>query len=173
MHILTGVLKSTLKNRTYSSAYRKALIDALKLTNGANKDLEGVQFVVHILSCIVLQGVYLSCRLSYAALWAVLSGPMAGSSDRGGEGCWASSDGPPRRDVITPQISCACPDKKNRPHNMCTCICFQAVYSNCGTNCKTYSEADSKTLQNKFEANAKHIPEKLHLRLGQGILTTF
>lgn len=119
MHILTGVLKSILKNRTYSSAYRKALIDALKLTNGANKDLEGVQFVVHILSCIVLQGVYLSCRLSYAALWAVFSGPMAGSSDRGGEGCWASSDGPPRRDVITPQMNCACPDNKKTDHITC------------------------------------------------------
>ena len=91
-HILAGEMKSSLKNRRYSSAYRKAL--NLATSAGEDKDLEGSRVSACLTRCIlVLQGVCLSRRLSYAAWWAVLYGPMPGDCKGGGEDCWTRSGG--------------------------------------------------------------------------------
>ena len=72
--ILAGEMKSTLKNRVYSSAYRKALNLALK--NDDDEDLEGYRVFTSVLqgvyTCLagcmlVLQGVCLAGCMSYMA----------------------------------------------------------------------------------------------------------
>lgn len=146
-HILAGEMKSSLKNRRYSSAYRKALNLANKA--GKDKDLEGSRVSTCLTRCIlVLQGVCLSRRLSYAARWAVLYGPMPGDCKEGGEKSWTRSAGwaADWAAVIgsldevfydTSGMYCAC-SEKHWATTWRTCICLQTVFDLPRTNCKTH-----------------------------------
>jgi len=147
-HILAGKMKSSLKNRRYSSAYRKAL--NLAISEGEDEDLEGYRVFTCLTMCrLVLQGVCLSLRLSYAARWAVLYGPMPGDCEGGGEGCWTRSAGSAKAwaavigslDEVfyhTSGMYCAC-SEKHWATTWRTCICLQTVFDLPRTNCKRHT----------------------------------
>jgi hypothetical protein len=92
------------------------------------RTLRGYRVSTCLTRCIlVLQGVCLSRRLSYAAWWAVLYGPMPGDCKGGGEGCWTRGAGSAAAgaavigsldEVWSPQVCAVHVQKQKLSHNM-------------------------------------------------------
>lgn len=94
-----------------------------------------------------MQGVCLSHRLSYAAWWAVLYGPMPGDCKGGGEDCWTRSAGSAAAwaavigsldEVWSHLRYVLCMFGKHWATTWRTCICLQTVFELPRTSCKTH-----------------------------------